>query len=386
MIKMRAFHAGAAFALLLAAGSVPASAQDDKVDLPGTVSWTSYPAGTSGYNQAVAIGNVLRQDNGTSLRIIPGETDVARLVPVKQGRVDFAASGAGSYYAQEGVFDFAQPQFGPQDIRLLAMNLSDAFMGIVTAADANIKTLEDLKGKRVAWITASPALNQNMTATLAFAGLTWDDVQKVEFPGFRASMEGIIQDRVDAAVLIATSGSAREIEASPRGIYWPAYPFDNEEGWKRLKAVAPVLVKWVGTLGAGIDGPREGMSMPLPILVSYANIDNDLAYNMTKAIYTYYDEYKDAAPGAGGWALKNQLFDWGIPFADGAIRYYKEAGVWTDELNTMNQGLIERQKVLQDAWKSFTTSYEGDDAEFQTSWMKARADALTAAGMDPIWQ
>lgn len=115
-----------AVAVTLGATAPVAQEANEEIALSGTVSWTAYPAGTSGYNQAVAIGNVLRQKNNTSLRVIPADTDIARLVPVAQNRVDFAASGGGSYYGQEGVFDFANPSAGPQALRLVAMNVSDA--------------------------------------------------------------------------------------------------------------------------------------------------------------------------------------------------------------------------------------------------------------------
>jgi ABC-type nitrate/sulfonate/bicarbonate transport system substrate-binding protein len=60
---------------------------------------------------------------------------------------------------------------------------SDANLSVATAKDANINTVADLKGKRVAWVRGSDALNIGVEAVLAFAGLTWDDVVKVEFPG-----------------------------------------------------------------------------------------------------------------------------------------------------------------------------------------------------------
>ena len=79
------------------------------------------------------------------------------------------------------------------------------------AGDIGVKEYKDLKGKRVAWVKAAPALNHNVTAFLAFAGLTWDDVQKVEFAGFGASWEGMTNNQVDAAFAISNSlvGSVR---------------------------------------------------------------------------------------------------------------------------------------------------------------------------------
>ena len=91
-------------------------------------------------------------------------------------------------------------------MRSLILNNSDALLTIVTAKDANIKTAADFKGKRVAWVVGAPSLNQNITALLAFAGLTWNDVKKVEFGGFGQAMDGIINNQVDAAFSSTISG------------------------------------------------------------------------------------------------------------------------------------------------------------------------------------
>src|SRR3546814_1771904 len=64
-------------------------------------------------------------------------------------------------------------------------------MMVGVAADVGVKEFKDLKGKRVAWVKGAPALNHNVTAFLAFAGLTWDDVEKVEFAGYGASWAGM---------------------------------------------------------------------------------------------------------------------------------------------------------------------------------------------------
>ena len=48
-------------------------AQAKKVDLPNIMSWTAYTVGTSGYAQAVAIGNMLRTKHNVTVRVLPGE-------------------------------------------------------------------------------------------------------------------------------------------------------------------------------------------------------------------------------------------------------------------------------------------------------------------------
>jgi ABC-type amino acid transport substrate-binding protein len=87
----------------------------------------------------------------------------------------------------------------------------------------------DLKGKRVAWVVGAPSLNQNITALLAFASLTWNDVKKVEFGGFGQAMYAIIANQVDAAFSSTISGQAYKI-ASGRGIRYPPFARDKAAG------------------------------------------------------------------------------------------------------------------------------------------------------------
>jgi TRAP transporter TAXI family solute receptor len=378
--------ASAALALALAPAAALAQAKPP-VKLPETLAWTAYDVGSGGYNQSVAIGNALKNKLGVNLRVLPGKNDVSRTLPVREGKVHFSANGVGgAYLAQEGVFDFGGKDWGPQPVRSLLINNSDALLTIVTAKDANVKTMADLKGKRVAWVVGAPSLNQNITALLAFANLTWNDVKKVEFPGFGQAMDGIIANQVDAAFSSTISGQAYKIAASPRGIQYPTVPHGDKAGWARLKKVAPFFIPFMGTEGAELskDKPVEAATYPYPVLMTYANADADLVYNMTRAMVELFADYKDGAPGNNGWALDRQRFDWVVPLHDGAIRYFKEIGKWTADLQKHNDGLVKRQQVMAAAWDATKKSAPADDAAFVKAWMKNRAEALTKAGMDPV--
>ncbi len=187
-----------AAASLVVAGA--AAAQSAPSGLPNTLAWSAYDVGSGGYNQAVAIGNALKQKYGINLRILPGKNDVSRTLPIREGQVQFSANGVGgSYMAQEGIYEFGAKNWGPQAVRAIMLNNSDQVLSAIAAKDAGIKTVADMKGKRVAWVIGSPSLNQNITAILAFANLTWNDVKKVEFGGFGASLDGLINNQVDVA-------------------------------------------------------------------------------------------------------------------------------------------------------------------------------------------
>jgi TRAP transporter TAXI family solute receptor len=373
-------------AALIVAGVSPAAAQQD-IKLPTTLTWTAYDVGSGGYNQAVAIGNALKNKLGVDLRVLPGKNDVSRNIPLREGRVPFSANGVGgSYLAQEGVYEFGARDWGPQAVRSLILNNSDALLTIVTAKDANIVTAADLKGKRVAWVIGAPSLNQNITALLAFANLTWNDVKKVEFGGFGQAMDAIIANQVDAAFSSTISGQAYKIASSPRGIRYPVFAHSDKEGWARVNKIAPFFVPAFGTEGADLSPEKkaEAATYPYPVLMTMAMTETDLVYNMTRAMVELYPDYKDGAPGNLGWDLKRQVFAWAIPMHDGAIRYYKERGVWTAEHQKHNDALVKRQEVLAAAWKTYTSTAPADDREFAAGWMKARGAALSKANMEVV--
>jgi TRAP transporter TAXI family solute receptor len=372
----------------LGLAGVPAFAQTaPPPGLPATLAWSAYDVGSGGYNQAVAIGNALKQRYGVNLRVLPGKSDISRTLPVREGQVQFSANGVGgSYLAQEGVYEFGVRSWGPQPIRGLMLNNSDQVLTVVAAKDSGIKTAADLKGKRVAWVIGSPSLNQNITAILAFANLTWDDVKKVEFGGFGAAMDGVINGQADAAFASSISGKVYQLEKSPRGLVYPVIAHNDKAGWARMNKIAPFFFPFWGAEGAGLskDSKVESATYPYPILMSYSALDANVAYAMTRAMVETFDDYKDAAPGNNGWAVDRQNFAWVIPFHDGAIRYWKERGLWKPEHQAHNDRLVARQKVLADAWKAVQSASHADDKAFEAAWMKARADALTKAGFDPV--
>jgi len=362
-------------------------ASADDVKLPDTIAWSAYNTGTTGYNQSVAIGKALKDKYGVSLRVVPGKNDISRMGPLKSGKVQFVANGAGTYYGQEGVFNFAVPDWGPQRVQLLMSATSDANIGVGVAADIGVKTMADLKGKRVGVVRSSPALTIGMQGALAFANLTFDDVEVIEFGGYGAMWKGMVSGQVDAAIASTVSGPTKKLEASPRGIMWPEMPASDTEGWARLKKVAPYFVPHVATLGTGIskEKPNEAGAYPYPILIAMADQDPELVYSMTKAVHSQYDNYKDALPAMPGWATERQTFTWAVPYHPSAVKYWIEAGAWTDQMTEHNDALLKRQDVLADAWATMAAkNLEGD--AYKDDWMKTRAAALEAAGMNPVWK
>ena len=352
---------------------------------PRTMSWSAYNLGTTGYNQAVGIGKALKDHYNVNLRILPGKNDVSRLLPLQRGRVQFSANGVATYFAQEGVFQFAGKTWGPMPLRLVIASHGDSNQALGVANDLGIKTYADLRGKRVPYVRGAPALNVTTEAFLACGGLTWDDVKRVDFPGYNAMWTGIVNDQVDAAYATTVSGPTRKLEASPRGIFWPPAPHDDEGCWQRMDKVVPFMQKHIATRGAAISEaqPHEGATYPYPMLITLAKQDEQVVHDLAKAIHIHYDDYKNADPGSIGWAMDRQNFQWVVPFHKGAIRYFKSIGVWSDAADAHNTRLIERQSVLAQAWQDHNAQ---DHDDFASAWLSRRARVLEQAGFDPIWR
>ncbi len=79
---------------------------------------TAYDTGTSGFNITVALGKMMKEKYGADARVLPAGNDVARLQPLRTGRASLAAMGVGVFFAQEGLFEFATREWGPQPLQI----------------------------------------------------------------------------------------------------------------------------------------------------------------------------------------------------------------------------------------------------------------------------
>ncbi len=88
-----------------------------------------------------------------------------------------------------------------------------------------------------------------------------------------------------------------------------------------------------------------------------------------------------AMPALKGWALERQAFKWAVPYHESAVKYWKEIGAWSADMDAHNNQLIERQDVLQAAWATMKGKNIADDAAFKKEWLSVRAAALEKAGL-----
>ena len=307
--------------------AVDGALKAQEVKLPSTLTFTAYDTGSSGFGIAVAVGKMLKDKYQSEVRVLPAGNDVARLGPLKVGRANMSAMGIGSYFAQEGIFEFAVKDWGPQPLQLIVASTDCNVISLGVAKDAGVKEAKDLKGKRIGFVVGSPALNQNALAILAFGGLTRGDVKIAEFASYGAMWKGIINNEIDAAIASNISGQAKEAESSPRGLFYPTLPHSDAAGWARVAKVAPYYTPHKATCGtsASKEAPLESSGYPYPIFVVQGNQPDDVVYGIARAMNDGYDAYKDAVPGASGLNPKTQNFQWVLPVHPAAVKAFKEA-------------------------------------------------------------
>ncbi|MBU2090701.1 MAG: TAXI family TRAP transporter solute-binding subunit, partial [Alphaproteobacteria bacterium] len=229
---------------------------------------------------------------------------------------------------------------------------------------------------------ANSSVNIKVEPILAFAGLTWDDVELVEFPSYGATLKGLVEGKADCAGVAPAAATLRELEASPHGIGWVALDPANKEGWARAQAAVPFVEPFQESIGAGLSAekPVWMMGYRYPMITVSAATSADEAYAMTKAVAESFDSYKDVNAIMPRWNAQEA----GTPpmdaaFHDGAIKYLKEAGIWKPEHQKWQDAALKRHAALKAAWKQMMATDAAKAAELpalQALWETRRAAAI----------
>ncbi len=375
-------------ALVLSVGlSIPsrAGAASEAQKLPGLIIWTTYDVGTSTYMQTACMADGVIKKTGMKLRILPSGNDIGRLIPVRSGVAHFSTMSAGTAYSSTyGLYEYARYEWGPQSLQqVLSVIDWEQSISLAAAADADIKTLKDLKGKRITYIPGGTAINICVEATLAFAGLTWNDVIKIPAPSLATSMKFLGEGKADAAWASTTSPVMYEVERSPHGVYWPEYPPEDKEGWERMLKVAPYIVPVMATKGVGVSvaKPRKLISYAYPLIVCYESQREDVVYAMIKAIDGSFELYKNCHPVMPFWNLKKavNIKSMLLPYHPGVIKYLKEIGLWDKEMEKKQNVLTQEQNILKKLWEeavSEATAKKMKEQDFAEFWQKKKAEAF----------
>lgn len=351
---------------------------------PEIIYFASHTAGAGGYALLGMVAEAIIEKEKVKVRLVPAGSDVARTLMAYKGQAYTAAlNSISGWQVQEGLEDFSAPEWGPTPVRYL-WEPEHVGAGFVVRGDSAIKAIPQLKGKKVATMPGSPSPELMNEAFLAFGGLTWKDVQKVPFPSPVAAMEGVTKQRVDTTFFNIVASRAYELASMPCGIRYLQMPASDKAGWKRLKVVCPPMSPKLATVGAGISdkNPKWVSTQGYPNFLTWAKLDEDTAYYITKYLHETYPVYSKANKSLKlDWTLEKCLNVWQndvVPFHKGAIRYFKEIGKWNAAREKMNEERIAHQAMLKKLWDETMKEAKQKGLtgkKFSAFWMEKRAKA-----------
>lgn len=265
----------------------------------------------------------------------------------KQG--DFALAGSTTVFnANTGIGDFLTG--GPQQIRMIYKG-PPQYVVLYTSGKTGIHTYADLKGKRFAYIASSAVVNETAGVLLNAMGLTWDDVKKVNVDSAAASIEALKAGVLDVPVVATYPGDQFvELSATIGLVILPFNPTPAAE--KTFVELRPTL-PLANVAKGSITGAEQDMKLPTSAnyVICYNFIDDDLAYQFTRANYAVI-ESTQVAKDKGFTKATAVSLPFVAPYHPGAIRFYKEIGIWTAAFESLQQQLLAAEKTRLDAWKA----------------------------------
>lgn len=197
------------------------------------------------------------------------------------------------------------------------------YVQIVASKGSNIKTLADLKGKRISVGAAKSGTELNARAVLAAAGMSYKDMGKVEYLPFAESVELIKNRQLDATLQSAGLGVASLKDlANSVEINVVAVPADVVK-----KMGAPFIP---GTIPAETyKGQTTAVSTTAIVnyLVTRKDVSDATAYQMTKLFYENLPALVAAHSAAKDINVKDAASNPPLPLHPGAAKYYKEKGL-----------------------------------------------------------
>lgn len=308
-----ALAAAGAFALVVTI----ATAQQFVNVLTGGTSGIYYPIGVALSN---VYGSVLPNAK-ISVQATKASVENLNLLQTGRGEVALTLGDALSQaWAGNEEAGFKQPLKRLRGISAMYSN----YIQIVARADSGIKSLKDLKGKRISVGAPKSGTELNARAVLAAAGIQYKDFAKVEYLPYAESVELLKNRQIDVTLQSAGLGNPalRDLATSIDIIFVPV-PADII---KKVgdKAYLPSLIPANTYKGQVRAVPTASI---VNFLVTHEGMGENVVYLMTKAMFENLDKLVAAHAAAKGVKLENAASAMPIPLHPGAEKYYREKGL-----------------------------------------------------------
>jgi TRAP transporter TAXI family solute receptor len=304
-------------AALMAFASVAPAQQKFINVLTGGQSGVYYPLG-------VALGQIYSKaipDTKTSVQATKASVENLNLVQSGRGEIAFTLGDALSdAWKGDEEAGFKTPLKGLRTVAGIYPN----YIQIVASAESGIKTMADLKGKRISVGAPRSGTELNARAILKAAGLTYKDFAKVEYLPFGESVELMKNRQLDVTLQSAGLGvaSIRDLATAVK------------------ITVVSVPLEVVSKIGDPAYLPASipantytGQTEAVPtvairnFLVTSESVPAETVYAMTKALFTNLDQMAAAHAAAKTITAADAPKSLPVPLHPGAERYYREAGL-----------------------------------------------------------
>jgi len=312
--------AGVAAATVLALAAAPAGAQ--------TYGFATMQPGTLNHTTASAIAKVLKEKAGLNVLVQPAAGDTVIIPMVNRGEVEIGIANTPELHS---AWEGQGPGGRPRDLRVIATAhpLRAAFF---VRKDAPMKSVADLKGKRVAMgYSAMRALDGLSRAMLAAGGLTERDVSPVRVPNVARSADDFVAGSADMFFFAFGAPKVREVDATVGGIRVLEVP---EAGMPEARKIMPsgyLSDAAPGPVFVGIDKPMKVYTFD-NVLITSAKASDDFVYKVLKTLEENHADLVTVQPVLREFSAAAGYKKYEIPYHPGALRYFKERNLEPKEI------------------------------------------------------
>jgi TRAP transporter TAXI family solute receptor len=287
---------------------------------PGSITYSVGSAVAKLFTEKANIQTVVQPHGGPNA-FVPG---------VNAGELDFCGANVLELrYALTGTKYFQGRPMPNLRVVSVLLPLRTAFF---VKADSPIKSLKDLKGKRIpSDYSAQKVVYQITTGLLANAGLTWDDVKHDPVANVNRGADDFMEGKVDAFFFDITSGKVQEAASKVGELR--ALPVDpSAEAMARFRESMPVAYPFLqesSKVFPGIEEPTYVAAFDFVLLTNSKQPD-DLIYKLTKTLYNGKKDLTSYFKPLGDEFSQDKMAKV-LPngeYHEGAIKFYKEVGLW----------------------------------------------------------
>jgi len=310
-------------------------------DMPKSMVIVGPRAATSTFALATGIADMINRYIG--IKTVPEAGTMGKnILLVHKKEVELAMTNNDrAYFGARGEEDYKS--FGKLNFRLIFSASSSVPFCFVTRRDANIKSTVNLKGKKVMCIVpGNPAFTKGADIQFEAAGMSRKDVQAMSFSSHEEGDISLKERRISGYIhpitITSLSPFLQELnmEIPLRLVSSPKEKLDAVLRKYSYFREDTVPAKIYGDL---VD-QRDLISIGTPeVLICQTGLSEDLIYKVMKAIFEHLPELTLLTPIAKYW-MGDPLASAVLPYHPGAIKYYKEKKLWTDDLEKKQKQLL----------------------------------------------